>query len=100
MESPAIAITNNVTPGANPPEYVFDLIQISLLAASGDIRALSKAVTTARSNGADNRQILRAMFRSDEAFHAGIYSNEFLHLASSLQAGYSPLPKEAHIKSA
>ena len=76
---------------ADPPDYIFDLIQISLLAAECDARQLIPAVETARNNGADNREILRAMFRSDDAFGAGIESVEFLRLAESLQAGRSPL---------
>lgn len=74
-----------------PPEYVFDLIQISILAAACDIATLVHAVELARSRGADNREILRAMFRSDEAFGAGIESEEFLRIAESLQAGVTPL---------
>lgn len=74
-----------------PPDYIYDLIKISLLAAACDVENLITAVETARSNGADNREILRAMFRSDEAFGTGIESVEFLRLAESLQAGFAPL---------
>ena len=45
----------------------------------------------ARAAGADNREILRAMFRSDDAFVAGIENAEFLRLAESLQAGQVPV---------
>lgn len=75
----------------DPPDYVFDLIQISLLAAAGDVDQLLPAVEKARAAGADNREILRAMFRSDDAFGAGIANAEFLRLAESLQAGFSPV---------
>lgn len=74
-----------------PPEYVFDLIQISILAAACDVEALVGSVEQARQRGADNREILRAMFRSDEAFGTGIESEEFLRIAESLQAGRTPL---------
>lgn len=74
-----------------PPEYVFDLIQISILAAACDVQSLVTTVEQARSRGADNREILRAMFRSDEAFGTGIESEEFLRIAESLQAGRTPL---------
>ena len=74
-----------------PPEYVFDLIQISILAAACDVEALAETVELARARGADNREILRAMFRSDEAFGTGIESEEFLRIAESLQAGRTPL---------
>jgi|GEM_PF-5889691 len=74
-----------------PPEYVFDLIQISILAAACDVEALVGSVEHARQRGADNREILRAMFRSDEAFGTGIESEEFLRIAESLQAGRTPL---------
>lgn len=74
-----------------PPEYVFDLIQISILAAACDVTPLVHAVEVARGRGADNREILRAMFRSDEAFGTGIESEEFLRIAESLQAGRTPL---------
>lgn len=75
----------------SPPDYVFDLIQISILAAACDIDSLLPAVDQARRRGADNREILRAMFRSDDAFGTGIESEEFLRIAESLQAGRSPL---------
>ena len=74
-----------------PPEYVFDLIQISILAAACDVQGLLSSVEQARQRGADNREILRAMFRSDEAFGTGIESEEFLRIAESLQAGRTPL---------
>lgn len=74
-----------------PPEYVFDLIQISILAAACDVQGLVNTVEQARARGADNREILRAMFRSDEAFGTGIESEEFLRIAESLQAGRIPL---------
>lgn len=74
-----------------PPEYVFDLIQISILAAACDVQSLVTIVEQARQRGADNREILRAMFRSDEAFGTGIESEEFLRIAESLQAGRIPL---------
>lgn len=74
-----------------PPEYVFDLIQISILAAACDVESLVTIVEQARQRGADNREILRAMFRSDEAFGTGIESEEFLRIAESLQAGRIPL---------
>ena len=74
-----------------PPEYVFDLIQISILAAACDVQSLVTIVEQARQRGADNREILRAMFRSDEAFGTGIESEEFLRIAESLQAGRTPL---------
>ncbi|MBL8033718.1 MAG: hypothetical protein JNJ69_08465 [Leptospiraceae bacterium] len=73
------------------PEYVFDLIQISILAAACDVDSLVGAVEQARNRGADNREILRAMFRSDDAFGTGIESEEFLRIAESLQAGKTPL---------
>ncbi|GAB4426546.1 MAG: hypothetical protein OHK0011_08120 [Turneriella sp.] len=75
-----------------PPDYIFDLIQVSLLAAAHDIPGLITAVQKARAAGADNREILRAMFRSDDAFVAGIEDAEFLRLAESLQAGLIPVP--------
>ena len=80
-----------VTPDS-PPEYVFDLIQISILAAAGEVAQLIGAVDTARQRGAENREILRAMFRSDEAFGTGVESEEFLRIAESLQAGKIPVP--------
>jgi hypothetical protein len=83
-----------------PPDYIYDLIKISLLAAACDVESLISAVETARDRGADNREILRAMFRSDEAFGTGIESVEFLRLAESLQAGRSPLPVQAEPVSA
>ncbi|HMV35138.1 MAG TPA: hypothetical protein PKM44_14100 [Turneriella sp.] len=80
------------TQSANePPDYIFDLIQVSLLAAAHDIPGLIAAVDKARAAGADNREILRAMFRSDDAFVAGIENAEFLRLAESLQAGQVPV---------
>lgn len=83
-----------------PPDYIYDLIKISLLAAACDVANLIGAVEIARERGADNREILRAMFRSDEAFGTGIESVEFLRLAESLQAGRSPLPVQAEPVSA
>jgi hypothetical protein len=74
-----------------PPDYIFDLIQVSLLAAAHDIPGLIAAVHRARAGGADNRQILRAMFRSDDAFVAGIENAEFLRLAEAIQAGQVPM---------
>jgi len=74
-----------------PPDYVFDLIQISILAASGDVESLVGVVDKARDQGAENREILRAMFRSDDAFVAGVEGDEFLRIAESLQAGRVPL---------
>ena len=74
-----------------PPDYIFDLIQVSLLAAAHDIPGLIAAVEKARAAGADKREILRAMFRSDDAFAAGIENAEFLRLAESLQAGQVPV---------
>lgn len=74
-----------------PPEYVFDLIQISILAAAGDVPLLTGAVDKARGQGADNREILRAMFRSDDAFVAGVENTDFMRIAESLQAGRVPL---------
>lgn len=91
---------SNAPEEIGPPDYIYDLIQISLLAAACDIEKLIGAVETARERGADNREILRAMFRSDEAFGAGIESVEFLRLAESLQAGRSPLPVDAEAVSA
>lgn len=85
----AESILVNAEPG--PPDYVFDLIQISILAEAGDVASLIGAVENARAAGADNREILRAMFRSDDAFVAGIQSPEFLRLAESLQAGQVPV---------
>jgi hypothetical protein len=76
---------------SEPPDYIFDLIQISLLAAAQDIPGLIAAVDKARAAGADNREILRAMFRSDDAFAAGIGNAEFLRFAKSLQAGQVPV---------
>lgn len=75
-----------------PPDYIFDLIQISLLAAAHDIPGLIAAVEKARAAGADKREILRAIFRSDDALVAGIENAEFLRLAESLQAGQVPVP--------
>ncbi len=75
-----------------PPEYVFDLIQISIHASAGDIAQLITAVDTARARGAENREILRAMFRSDEAFGTGVEGEQFMRIAESLQAGKIPLP--------
>lgn len=74
-----------------PPDYIFDLIQISILAEASDVTGLLSAIEQARVNGAENKEILRAMFRSDEAFGSGIESVEFLRLAESLQAGTIPL---------
>jgi hypothetical protein len=74
-----------------PPDYIYYLIQISILAAEGNITGLVGAVELARGGGAENRQILRAMFRSDEAFGSGVEGNEFLRIAESLQAGKVPL---------
>ncbi len=76
---------------SEPPDYIFNLIQVSLLAAAHDIPGLIAEVDKARAAGADNRQILRAMFRSDDAFVAGIENAEFLRLAESLQAGRVPV---------
>ena len=75
-----------------PPDYVFDLIQISILAAAGDVEQLIGAVDTARARGAENREILRAMFRSDDAFGVGVESEEFMRIAESQQAGKIPVP--------
>lgn len=91
---------SNTPEEIGPPDYIYDLIQVSLLAAACDIAKLVTAVEKARDRGADNREILRAMFRSDEAFGAGIESVEFLRLAESLQAGRSPLPLGAEAVSA
>lgn len=85
------ASSNKPTGGLEPPDYIFNLIQISILAASGDVPALSSAIESARAAGAGNREILRAMFRSDDAFAAGIESDEFLRLVESLQAGRTPI---------
>jgi hypothetical protein len=74
-----------------PPDYIFDLIQVSILAEAGDVPGLLAAIEQARAKGAENKEILRAMFRSDEAFGSGIESVEFLRLAESLQAGAIPL---------
>lgn len=74
-----------------PPDYVYELIQISILAATGDVDALIGAVAAARAAGADNREILRAMFRSDEAFGSGVEGGEFLRIAETLQAGRVPV---------
>lgn len=76
---------------SDAPDYVFDLIQISILASACDVGSLASAVEQARGHGAENREILRAMFRSDEAFGTGIESEEFLRIAESLQAGLTPL---------
>jgi hypothetical protein len=76
----------------SPPDYVFDLIQISILAAAGDVTQLTSAVDLARQHGAENREILRAMFRSDEAFGTGVEGEQFMRIAESLQAGKIPLP--------
>lgn len=76
----------------SPPDYVFDLIQISILAAAGDVSQLIGAVDLARHRGAENREILRAMFRSDEAFGTGVEGEQFMRIAESLQAGKIPLP--------
>lgn len=84
-------VVAEVTPDT-PPDYVFDLIQISILAAAGDVQQLIGAVETARARGAENREILRAMFRSDEAFGVGVESEEFRLIAESLQAGIIPVP--------
>lgn len=73
-----------------PPDYVFNLIHISILAQAGDVSALIAELEIARARGADNREILRAMFRSDDAFVAGVQSNEFLRIAETLQAGLTP----------
>jgi hypothetical protein len=85
------AVTGETTPDS-PPDYVFDLIQISILAAAGDVQQLIGAVETARQRGAENREILRAMFRSDDAFGAGVENEEFRLIAESLQAGIIPVP--------
>lgn len=85
------AATEEIAPDS-PPDYVFDLIQISILAAAGDVQPLIAAVETARLRGAENREILRAMFRSDEAFGVGVESEEFRLIAESLQAGIIPVP--------
>lgn len=74
----------------DPPDYIFDLIQISIFAAAGDVPALTTAIESARNAGAGTREILRAMFRSDDAFAAGIENSEFMRLVESLQAGYTP----------
>ncbi len=78
----------------DPPDYIYDLIQISLNAASGDIRSLTKKVELAKSHGAENREILRAMFRNDEALNAGVDSPHFHQVAATLQAGHAPLPSK------
>lgn len=85
------ALAGELTPDT-PPDYVFDLIQISILAAAGDGKQLIGAVETARARGAENREILRAMFRSDDAFGVGVESEEFRLIAESLQAGIIPVP--------
>lgn len=72
------------------PEYIYDLIQISILAYEGDAKALITKIAKARNSGAEKREILRAMFRSDLAYNAGIESEEFLRLVESLQAGSVP----------
>lgn len=84
--------TKSISPDGeqSPPDYVFALIQVSIQSAAHNVPALLAAVEKARADGADNRQILRAMFRSDDAFAAGIESAEFLRVAESLQAGQLP----------
>lgn len=85
------SLQSSQTPEESPPEYVYELIQISILAATAHVDALLAAVDKARGAGADNREILRAMFRSDEAFVAGVENDEFLRIAESLQAGNVPV---------
>jgi hypothetical protein len=94
-QSPSLALEEE-----SPPDYIYDLIKISVLAAVCDVQNLRGAVEVARRHGADNREILRAMFRSDEAFAAGIESVEFLRLAESLQAGVAPVTTRAELVSA
>ncbi len=72
------------------PEYIYDLIQISILAHEGNAHGLITKIAKARDAGAEKREILRAMFRSDLAYNAGIENEEFLRLVESLQAGSLP----------
>jgi len=88
--------TVRATEDAAPPDYVYNLIQISILAQSGDVSVLVAEVEIARARGADNREILRAMFRSDDAFGAGVQSSEFVRIAETLQAGLTPALSLSH----
>ena len=68
----------------NPPDYIYDLIKISILSGNSNVPELMNSVKAAKAAGADKKEILRAMFRLDESLHSGLHSGDLQNLAKEV----------------
>ena len=69
-----------------PPDYVYDLIKISIFSNESNVSELINSVKAAKAAGADKKEILRAMFRHDESLHSELHSGDLQNLAKAVLA--------------
>lgn len=59
-------VENQVQDGSNPPDYLFELIKLSIYAQEGNRKKMAQAVEGAVGKGAEGKEVLKALFRAEK----------------------------------